>query len=83
MKNLESMKWCELPKKDNHPIPVQDLSPEAQSRLRELKRNDIDSVFSMHLMGKPRIIGIRDRHVLKLLWWDPQHKVCPSHKKHT
>ncbi len=33
--------------------------------------------------GKQRIWGIKDRNILKVLWWDPDHEVCPSLKKYT
>jgi hypothetical protein len=84
MKKKESMKWSELSGKTDHSISVGDLSPDARLRLRQLRHEDIDEVFSMHFNNQiHRIIGIRDRHVMKLLWWDPDHKVCLSHKKHT
>ena len=83
MSSFETMKWSELPKERHHSIDVDDLSLEAKKRLLELKRNDIDQVFSFALGGKIRLIGIRDRHVFKLLWWDPEHQACPSKKKHT
>lgn len=83
MASYESMTWQKFTGKRRHPIPTKDLSPEAQKRLKEIEMNDIESVFSMGLEGKPRVIGIRDRHVFKLLWWDPEHKVCLAPKKNT
>lgn len=70
-------------KKQNHPVPVKGLCPEAQKRLEELKLFDVDEVYCLHLSGKERVWGIRDLNVLILLWWDPNHEVCPSEKKHT
>lgn len=80
---FDSMKWGEIEGNDHHAIPLSKLSPEAQKRLAEIKQDDIDEIFSFHSGGKPRIIGIRDRDLVKLLWWDKDHLVCPSHKKHT
>jgi hypothetical protein len=70
-------------KKQNHPVPVKGLCSDAQRRLQELKLLDVEEVYCLHLSGKERIWGIRDLNVLILLWWDPDHKVCPSEEKHT
>lgn len=83
LRSFETMKWAEIEGNDHHLIPIENLSKLAQERLLEIKLDDIDAVFSFHYSGKARIIGIRDRSVLKLLWWDPEHQVCLSHKKHT
>ena len=83
--NLESMTWSQIKtdKKHFHSIEKTNLSKEAQQRLEEIDQDDIDEVFSLRVSGKERIFGIRDRHILKLLWWDPNHEVCPSTMGHT
>jgi len=83
LRHFDSMKWQEIEGPDHHTIEVSNLSKEAQNRLTEIKQDDLDEVFSFHFSGKPRIIGIREMNVIKLLWWDPDHQVCPSIKKHT
>ena len=83
MRQWDSMTWAELTGDDNHAIPIDRLSPEAQNRLIEIGQDDIDEIFSLRMTGRERLIGIRDRHVFRLLWWDPEHRVCPSQKKHT
>jgi hypothetical protein len=83
LQQFDSMNWHEIEGPDHHAIGVDRLSKEAQARLTEIKQDDIDEVFSFHFSGKPRIIGIRDMNVVKLLWWDPEHLVCPSQKKNT
>ncbi len=80
--DFDSMKWSEIVGRDHHSLSPDSLSGEATRRLQEIGRDDdIDSVFSFHLQGEPRIICIRDRNVAKLLWFDSEHKVCPSKKK--
>ena len=82
--NLESMTWHEILKKnDSHNIKKTKLCPAAQKRLAILKQDDIDEVFSLRLSGKERVWGIREGEALKVLWWDPEHLICPSPKKHT
>ena len=83
LKEWESMKWGEILGDRNHEISVENLSTKAQERLREIQMDDIDAVCSLHFDGRTRLIGIRDRQVFKVLWWDPEHQVCPSNKKHT
>ena len=83
MSNFETMKWSEILNRNNHPVPILDLSPEAQKRLKALRQDDVDELISLHMNGKKRIWGIRDQNVLKILWWDPNHTVYPSPKRHT
>lgn len=77
------MRWPDIEGEDHHFIETGRLSKTAQERLAAINQDDAPGVFSFHFSGKRRIIGIRDGSAIKLLWWDPEHQVCPSHKKHT
>ena len=80
------MTWGEILGKSgdkHHSIDVHRLSKTAQDRLREIRLDDIDDVISLRVTGQERIFGVRFGSVLRLLWWDPLHEVCPSQKKHT
>ncbi|MCK9490727.1 MAG: hypothetical protein M0Q24_01445 [Sulfurimonas sp.] len=79
----ENLNWAELKEKGSHNIEINKLTKKAQKRLVEIGCNDIDELFSLRISGKERIWGIRDRFALKIIWWDPEHEVCPSLKKHT
>lgn len=84
LSNFESMKWSEiLENRQNHPVSVGIISKEAQERLAALNQDDIDELISLRLSGKERVWGIREHSALKVLWWDPEHQVCPSPKKGT
>ncbi len=85
LSSFETMTWEEIAGHRHHLIAVDNLSTEARKRLSQLRKEDYstDEVFSLALGGKQRVIGIRDRDVFKLLWWDPEHEVCPSKLKHT
>lgn len=83
LRAFDSMEWSKIQGSDHHAIPLESLSPDAKERLVSIGRDDIDEVVSFHFNGKSRIFGIRDGHAVKLLWWDPEHAVCPSRKKHT
>lgn len=89
LKNYETMTWQEIYDasggrshgNNNHEVPICDLSSAARRRLKGLKLDDISSLFSLRLTGQQRIWGILDGNVLKLLWFDPEHEICPSLKK--
>jgi hypothetical protein len=81
--HFESMTWSEIlvnGKKRNHSIKVSEITSEARRRL-EAKALALDEVVSLRLSGAERVFGYLDNGVLVLLWWDPDHEVCPSLKK--
>jgi hypothetical protein len=81
--SFETMTWQAIKQAESHSIAVDAIAKEARDRLAEIRQEDIDEIFSLRVSGKQRIWGILDRNRLKILWWDPEHKVCPSHKKNT
>lgn len=70
-------------KNGNKGIPISNLGPKARRRLGELRLDDYEEVWEMRINGKERVWGLRDGSVMMLLWWDPNHQVCPSQKRHT
>ncbi len=87
LKHCEGTTWDDIlvrNKKHNHAVDCGGLSKPAKDRLDELNL-DVDELVSLGqgLGKKLRIWGIREQHVLHLLWFDPEHLVCPSKKKHT
>ena len=65
------------------PVGVDAISPAAQKRLLELERDDQDELWEIRLSARARVWGLRRGPVFHLLWWDPEHTVCPSRKRHT
>ncbi len=83
---FETMTWREIlldSKKQNHFISVDKLSKKAQDRLIETNQDDVEELLSLRLNGKERIWGVVEQGTLNLLWWDPNHQICPSTKKNT
>lgn len=80
LKKYEQMTWGAIygDKKRNHDCSIDGIIKKARDRLKELKLDDVDSLFRFRLSGKRRVWGIRDGRVFKLLWWDPDHEVYPS-----
>ena len=83
--NFETRTWADI-KRDgnNHAVLIQNSpNSEVPKRLAEIHLDDIDELFSLRLSGKERVWGILENYILKILWWDPNHEVWPSIKKHT
>ena len=77
------MTWQQLREGGSHVVEVSACSAEAQKRLRDMRREDIDGLYSLRITGRKRVIAVKLDHLLALLWWDPDHQVCPSTKKNT
>jgi len=77
------MRWDEIKLQGSHELPITDLSQDACRRLVSIKCDDTDTLISLRLKGKVRIYGIKQGGHVVVLWWDPEHRVCPSQKKHT
>ena len=84
LRSFESMTWREIDgPTGSHGVGLTSLCAAAQKRLVTIKQDDAEELFSLRVEGAARVWGIRDGHVLRILWWDPRHEVCPSPKKHT
>lgn len=78
---FEKMTWAVIEAAGSHFVEVSKIINDARKRLSKIKLEDTDSFFSLRMNGKRRIWGIRKRHILYILWWDPNHEVYPSSKK--
>lgn len=90
MISYASMTWTELDrqthdagKSKNHFLEFESLSKEAKERFKYKfpEFDTADSIFSFALQNKLRIIGVRDGQIFHAIWYDPEHKFCPSHKR--
>jgi hypothetical protein len=80
---FERMNWDEIIKTGSHPISVSDCEKSAKDRLAEIQQDDLDELMSFRISGKKRVWCIKDHNIMRILWWDPEHSVCPSEKKNT
>jgi len=82
--NMETMSWREVEQRTgSHLVSVDQIIPDARERLCQRKLDDLSDLFSLRVTAKERIWGVRRGSVLHLLWWDPEHQICPSIKRHT
>jgi hypothetical protein len=80
---FEKMKWDQIIFTRSHPIALNKCIKEARKRLSDIEQDDIDELMSFRITGKERVWCIRDMNIMRVLWWDPKHAICPSEKKHT
>ena len=83
---FESMTWQQIlieGSKRNHRVTFDRLDKPAQDRLVALNQDDVDGLVSLGVNARARVWGIPDGACLRLLWWDPEHAVCPSLLRHT
>jgi hypothetical protein len=80
LKNYSNRTWgqIEQDRKRDHTVDISRLSKEAKKRLETLKLDDCGPLWRFRFSGRKRIWGIRERRYFQVLWWDPQHKVCPT-----
>lgn len=91
MINYSRMTWNEIrrqqhdyAKSKHHYIGSEAISKEAQKRLKVMKLWDFsEDLFSFAFNNKLRIIGLKESDGFHVLWYDVNHEVCPSRKKHT
>lgn len=85
LKDIEKMTWGEIQKdpKSFHSVRIADLETKARHELNRLKLDDQESLFSIRISGRERVWAIKNGPILRVLWWDPEHQVCPSQLKHT
>lgn len=83
LKDFETMTWREIlwpgtpGRTRNHAVSIEKMSATAQARLRS-HHQGLSNLVSLRLTGRQRVWGILSGGVLHLLWWDPDHAVCPS-----
>ncbi|MEU2434511.1 hypothetical protein ABZ611_34420 [Streptomyces sp. NPDC007861] len=62
-------------------IPIEHLCKEAQDRLQELQLDDFAEFFRFRTGNMERLWGViagESPRVFYPIWWDADHKVCPS-----
>jgi hypothetical protein len=62
-------------KSNNHNVKIYDLSKRAIERLKNLKIEDRDEIYSLRLEGQIRIYGFKELNYLDILWIDLDHSV--------
>lgn len=77
---FETKQWAEILAAGCHPIEVGRLCKDAQTRLGEIERDDLDDLMAFRISGPERVWAIREQNIMRVLWWDPEHQVYPVEK---
>ena len=91
MKDYEGMTWGEIMKatggrrtgNNNHFENVDEFIKEAQERWIELKLEEYSEAFSLRLTGTHRLYGILEDGTFRVIWYDEDHEIYKSTKRHT
>lgn len=89
--DFEKMKWSEIVStsggkkngNNHHFENVNGFIKEAQDRWLELKLEAYTEVFSLRLTGTHRLYGILEEGVFRIIWFDENHEIYKSKKRHT
>ena len=78
LQSYEGLVWHDL-KRDRrcHTWGLDEIPRECYARLEE-RQIDITQLYQIPLGNKPRIIGYKTGSTFYLMWWDPEHKFCPT-----
>jgi len=80
--DYEQTTWDDLSQRHScHPMPIENIQPDAQERLCEVCGSEIDSLYQVDINPRCRLWGYRDRAIFYLIWHDPKHTVYRV-KKH-
>lgn len=91
LRNFEGMSWGEILGATNgrnhntrsHHVPIENLDDEAVERLKELNLDDYDELCSLAVDGRKRVWGVINDGVYNIIWYDLNHEICESKKRHT
>jgi hypothetical protein len=66
--------------KKHHDQELSSIAPEAQKDIARAGLDEIfgDEIYRFRLGGTRRLWGFRDEHTFHVVWWDPEHLVCPT-----
>ncbi len=68
-------------KSKHHFLEYNELSDIAKERIAAKRLGEYtDSIYSLSLCNKIRIIGLRSDDRFEAIWFDPEHEFCPSDK---
>jgi len=82
LKSFEERSWRHIAGNQDrdHSIPLSRLVPQAQELAVAKNIDDYDEIWSFHLTGTQRLWGVKHGRRFMIIWWDPEHQICPSLK---
>lgn len=91
LKDFEGQTWGEIIKAsggrnkgtNSHFESINGFIKEARDRWIELKLEEYPEAFSLRLTGTHRPYGILENGTFRIIWFDENHEIYKSNKKHT
>jgi len=82
LKSIEQRSWRHIAGNQgrDHSVPFSHLINRAKELAVERKIDDFDEIWSFHFNGTQRLWGVKYNRRLMIVWWDPEHQICPSLK---
>lgn len=78
LRDLEGMNRSQLMARRCHPVALAQMVKKAQTALERLGKDDYEEYWSLRITGIRRLWAIPEGNVMHVLWWDPDHEICPS-----
>ena len=91
LSDLESQKWGEIltdksgrgKNTRSHEIDLTNLIKEAQVRAVDINVDEFDALCSISVGSRKRVWGYISDGLFYIIWFDMQHEICPTEKRHT
>ena len=83
LQEFEKKNWSQIIHSGSHPIQIANIVKPARDRLEKIHKDDTDELMSFRLTGRNRVWCVQEANIMKILWWDPNHEICPSTQRHT
>ena len=91
LSNLDNQLWGEILTTTsgrrsgtrNHNISLLDLVSDAQKRAAEISIDDFEELCSIAINSRMRIWGYIADGIFYIIWFDPEHEIYPTQKRHT
>ena len=81
LQSYEGQLWHDMKRNRHcHPWGLDAIPKECSDRLGE-RQIDINELYQIPIGSIPRIIGYKTGNTFYLMWWDAEHKFCPTKVK--
>lgn len=78
LQEYESMTWNEITRRNScHYWDINNMPAKARNKLKR-KYPQHDTFHQIDMEQPCRLLGWRDRQTLFLIWYDPNHTICPQ-----
>lgn len=78
LQQYETMTWSDIFRRNScHYWDINKMPTKARNKLKR-KYPQHDTFHQIDILQPCRLLGWRDRQILFLIWYDPNHTICPQ-----